>query len=138
MSGVARAGPARLAALALLTCTLWPAQADNASQEYYTALINVTVQEPGRGAPLTFRIDRGRYGLDSPKAEVRGQVLAPLPIHGGKCLAGDETGRGVGGGLHPSLCLGAPRAAQPAALGRGRGGAQPGLLAARKEAPERG
>uniref|UniRef100_A0A9L0R388 E3 ubiquitin-protein ligase RNF130 n=1 Tax=Equus caballus TaxID=9796 RepID=A0A9L0R388_HORSE len=78
----ARAGPARLAALALLTCSLWPARADNASQEYYTALINVTVQEPGRGGPLTFRIDRGRYGLDSPKAEVRGQVLAPLPIHG--------------------------------------------------------
>lgn len=84
MSGAARAGPARLAALALLTCSLWPARADNASQEYYTALINVTVQEPGRGAPLTFRIDRGRYGLDSPKAEVRGQVLAPLPIHGGE------------------------------------------------------
>ncbi|XP_008273213.1 E3 ubiquitin-protein ligase RNF130 isoform X5 [Oryctolagus cuniculus] len=82
MSGTARAGPARLAALALLTCGLWPARADNASQEYYTALINVTVQEPGRGAPLTFRIDRGRYGLDSPKAEVRGQVLAPLPLHG--------------------------------------------------------
>ncbi|KAF6082764.1 ring finger protein 130 [Phyllostomus discolor] len=82
MSGATRAGPARLAALALLTCSLWPARADNASQEYYTALINVTVQEPGRGAPLTFRIDRGRYGLDSPKAEVRGQVLAPLPIHG--------------------------------------------------------
>ncbi|XP_025149756.1 E3 ubiquitin-protein ligase RNF130 isoform X3 [Bubalus kerabau] len=83
MSGAARSGPARLAAFALLTCSLWPARADNASQEYYTALINVTVQEPGRGAPLTFRIDRGRYGLDSPKAEVRGQVLAPLPIHGG-------------------------------------------------------
>ncbi|KAB0385113.1 hypothetical protein FD755_000069 [Muntiacus reevesi] len=82
MSGSAPAGPARLAAFALLTCSLWPARADNASQEYYTALINVTVQEPGRGAPLTFRIDPGRYGLDSPKAEVRGQVLAPLPIHG--------------------------------------------------------
>ncbi|EAW53774.1 ring finger protein 130, isoform CRA_c [Homo sapiens] len=82
MSCAGRAGPARLAALALLTCSLWPARADNASQEYYTALINVTVQEPGRGAPLTFRIDRGRYGLDSPKAEVRGQVLAPLPLHG--------------------------------------------------------
>lgn len=90
MSGAARAGPARLAALALLTCSLWPARADNASQEYYTALINVTVQEPGRGAPLTFRIDRGRYGLDSPKAEVRGQVLAPLPIHGGECLAAER------------------------------------------------
>ncbi|XP_075849848.1 E3 ubiquitin-protein ligase RNF130 isoform X5 [Microcebus murinus] len=82
MGGAARAGLARLAALTLLACGLWPARADNASQEYYTALINVTVQEPGRGAPLTFRIDRGRYGLDSPKAEVRGQVLAPLPLHG--------------------------------------------------------
>lgn len=102
MSGAARAGPARLAALALLTCSLWPARADNASQEYYTALINVTVQEPGRGAPLTFRIDRGRYGLDSPKAEVRGQVLAPLPIHGGECQAGGEAGRGAGEGPHPA------------------------------------
>lgn len=102
MSGAARAGPARLAALALLACSLWPARADNASQEYYTALINVTVQEPGRGAPLTFRIDRGRYGLDSPKAEVRGQVLAPLPIHGGERRAGGEAGRGVGGGPRPA------------------------------------
>lgn len=97
MSGAARAGPARLAALALLTCSLWPARADNASQEYYTALINVTVQEPGRGAPFTFRIDRGRYGLDSPKAEVRGQVLAPLPIHGGECRPEARPGA-VGGG----------------------------------------
>lgn len=88
MGGAARAGPARLAALALLACSVWRARADSASQEYYTALINVTVQEPGRGAPLTFRVDRGRYGLDSPKAEVRGQVLAPLPIHGGECGAG--------------------------------------------------
>lgn len=108
MSGVARAGPARLAALALLTCTLWPAQADNASQEYYTALINVTVQEPGRGAPLTFRIDRGRYGLDSPKAEVRGQVLAPLPIHGGRCPAGDETRRGLAAVSTPTYASGPP------------------------------
>lgn len=102
MSGAARVGPARLAALALLTCSLWPTRADNASQEYYTALINVTVQEPGRGAPLTFRIDRGRYGLDSPKAEVRGQVLAPLPIHGGECWAGAEARLGVGGGPGPA------------------------------------
>lgn len=110
MSGAARAGPARLAALALLTCSLWPTRADNASQEYYTALINVTVQEPGRGTPLTFRIDRGRYGLDSPKAEVRGQVLAPLPIHGGEAGAGAggrAGGRGRGGGV--AGCLRAVR-----------------------------
>lgn len=102
MSGAARAGPARLAALALLTCSLWPTRADNASQEYYTALINVTVQEPGRGTPLTFRIDRGRYGLDSPKAEVRGQVLAPLPIHGGE--AGARGRAGGGGAAGPGVC----------------------------------
>lgn len=147
MSGAARAGPARLAALALLTCSLWPARADNASQEYYTALINVTVQEPGRGAPLTFRIDRGRYGLDSPKAEVRGQVLAPLPIHGGECRAAESGGRarggaGAGDGPHPgrgSWGAGAADTAPPPRPGsqlRSAGGTgaaawvvvQPGLL----------
>lgn len=102
MSGAARAGSARFAALALLTCSLWPTRADNASQEYYTALINVTVQEPGRGTPLTFRIDRGRYGLDSPKAEVRGQVLAPLPIHGGE--AGARGRAGDAGAAEPGVC----------------------------------
>ncbi|KAF5924795.1 hypothetical protein HPG69_017843, partial [Diceros bicornis minor] len=58
-------------------------RADGTSQECCTALIDRTVQEPGRGAPLSFRINRWRYWLDWPKAEVRGQVLAPLPIHGG-------------------------------------------------------
>uniref|UniRef100_A0A8C5Y8Y7 PA domain-containing protein n=1 Tax=Microcebus murinus TaxID=30608 RepID=A0A8C5Y8Y7_MICMU len=55
---------AGLARLARSRC--WPAACaggGNASQEYYTALINVTVQEPGR-------------------AEVRGQVLAPQPLYG--------------------------------------------------------
>ncbi|KAK2118420.1 hypothetical protein P7K49_005307 [Saguinus oedipus] len=103
MSCAGRAGPARLAALALLTCSLWSVRADNASQEYYTALINVTVQEPGRSAPLTFRIDRGRYGLDSPKAEVRGQVLAPLPLHGGECRAGAGGLSAAGGSPRPWL-----------------------------------
>lgn len=113
MSGAARAGPARLAALALLTCSLWPARADNASQEYYTALINVTVQEPGRGAPLTFRIDRGRYGLDSPKAEVRGQVLAPLPIHGGECRGAERRSRRGGGRRPPGAGARGRRAQRP-------------------------
>lgn len=114
MSGAARAGPARLAALALLTCSLWPTRADNASQEYYTALINVTVQEPGRGTPLTFRIDRGRYGLDSPKAEVRGQVLAPLPIHGGEAGAEARGRAGVAGAAWPGVC--APFGRRPKGL----------------------
>lgn len=135
MSGAARAGPARLAALALLTCSLWPTRADNASQEYYTALINVTVQEPGRGTPLTFRIDRGRYGLDSPKAEVRGQVLAPLPIHGGE--AGGPSPRSGGGqgargrrgrvsarGSAASLGNRGPRAVEPGLLPAGERGSR--------------
>ncbi|KAB0364240.1 hypothetical protein FD754_008396, partial [Muntiacus muntjak] len=35
----------------------------HASQECYTALINVTVQEPGRGSPFYIHIHRGRYEL---------------------------------------------------------------------------
>lgn len=55
------------------------------------ALISVMVQEPGCGVLLTFPIDCRRYGLDSPKmllhrygpkAEVHGQVLSRLRIHG--------------------------------------------------------
>ncbi|KAB0385936.1 hypothetical protein FD755_000892, partial [Muntiacus reevesi] len=35
----------------------------HASQECYTALVNVTVQEPGRGSPFYIHIHRGRYEL---------------------------------------------------------------------------
>ncbi|XP_018771019.1 E3 ubiquitin-protein ligase RNF130 isoform X3 [Serinus canaria] len=61
---------------------VWPAGADNASQAYYTALINVTVLSPERGGPTLLRIDRGRYGQDSPKVEVKGLLVAPVPING--------------------------------------------------------
>ncbi|XP_069510191.1 E3 ubiquitin-protein ligase RNF130 isoform X2 [Ambystoma mexicanum] len=57
------------------------AEAENPNADYYNALVNVTVLEPGSG-PMHLRIDGGRYGLDSPKAEAKGLVLAPLPIHG--------------------------------------------------------
>lgn len=74
--------------LLLLPLLLWhgrvrPAGADNASQAYYTALINVTVLSPERGGPTLLRIDRGRYGQDSPKVEVKGLLVAPVPINGG-------------------------------------------------------
>lgn len=74
--------------LLLLSLLLWhgrvrPAGADNASQAYYTALINVTVLSPERGGPTLLRIDRGRYGQDSPKVEVKGLLVAPVPINGG-------------------------------------------------------
>ncbi|XP_037673396.1 LOW QUALITY PROTEIN: E3 ubiquitin-protein ligase RNF130 [Choloepus didactylus] len=54
------------------------------AQKYYTALINVTVQEPGQRRPSHLRVGpRAAIGRDSPKAEVLGgQVLAPLPLHG--------------------------------------------------------
>ncbi|XP_068264524.1 E3 ubiquitin-protein ligase RNF130 isoform X4 [Nyctibius grandis] len=68
--------------LLLWHCWLRPAGADNASQAYYTALINVTVLSPERGGPTLLRIDRGRYGQDSPKVEVKGLLVAPVPING--------------------------------------------------------
>lgn len=90
--------------LLLWHCWLWPAGADNASQAYYTALINVTVLSPERGGPTLLRIDRGRYGQDSPKVEVKGLLVAPVPINGGNGLGGggEELARG------PCHCWGSP------------------------------
>ncbi|XP_034961532.1 E3 ubiquitin-protein ligase RNF130 isoform X1 [Zootoca vivipara] len=68
--------------LVLFNCYALPASADNASQAYYTALINVTVLSPDRSTPTLLILERGRYGQDSPKVAVRGQLLAPLPING--------------------------------------------------------
>ncbi|XP_071426687.1 E3 ubiquitin-protein ligase RNF130 isoform X1 [Pithys albifrons albifrons] len=77
-------GPSVLQLLLLPLLLLWlgPAGADNASQAYYTALINVTVLSPERGGHIMLRIDRGRYGQDSPKVEVKGLLVAPVPING--------------------------------------------------------
>lgn len=76
-------GSSVLLLLLLWHCRLRPAGADNASQAYYTALINVTVLSPERGGPTLLRIDRGRYGQDSPKVEVKGLLVTPVPINGG-------------------------------------------------------
>ncbi|XP_049685789.1 E3 ubiquitin-protein ligase RNF130 isoform X4 [Accipiter gentilis] len=75
-------GSSVLLLLLLWHCWVRPAGADNASQAYYTALINVTVLSPERGGPTLLRIDRGRYGQDSPKVEVKGLLVAPVPING--------------------------------------------------------
>uniref|UniRef100_A0A674KG49 PA domain-containing protein n=1 Tax=Terrapene triunguis TaxID=2587831 RepID=A0A674KG49_9SAUR len=75
------AGAAR-AFLVLVNCCVLLASADNTSQAYYTALINVTVLNPDRVSPALLRLDRGRYGRDSPKVEVKGLLLAPVPING--------------------------------------------------------
>lgn len=80
-----RSGGGSALLLLLGHCWLWAAGADdNGSQlSYYTALINVTVLSPERGGPTLLRIDRGRYGQDSPKVEVKGLLVTPVPINGG-------------------------------------------------------
>lgn len=60
------------------------ASADNGNQLYTAALINVTLSNPDRSTWYVY--DHGRYGQDSPKVAVRGLLLAPLPINGGKAL----------------------------------------------------
>ncbi|XP_063204928.1 E3 ubiquitin-protein ligase RNF130 isoform X3 [Chroicocephalus ridibundus] len=79
-----RNGGSSVLLLLLPLLLLWHGRvgADNASQAYYTALINVTVLSPERGGPTLLRIDRGRYGQDSPKVEVKGLLVAPVPING--------------------------------------------------------
>ncbi|XP_015149419.2 E3 ubiquitin-protein ligase RNF130 isoform X2 [Gallus gallus] len=79
-----RSGGGSALLLLLGHCWLWAAGADdNGSQlSYYTALINVTVLSPERGGPTLLRIDRGRYGQDSPKVEVKGLLVTPVPING--------------------------------------------------------
>ncbi|XP_075458171.1 E3 ubiquitin-protein ligase RNF130 isoform X4 [Ascaphus truei] len=68
-----------LPVLVLLPCSMVLSGADNSNMEYYNAVVNVTIQEPGS---VLLKIDGGRYGLDSPKTEAKGLVLTPVPIHG--------------------------------------------------------
>lgn len=70
--------------LVLFNCYILLASADNTNQAYYSALVNVTVWNSERSAPTLLRLDRGRYGQDSPKVAVKGLLVAPLPINGGK------------------------------------------------------
>lgn len=95
-----RSGGGSALLLLLGHCWLWAAGADdNGSQlSYYTALINVTVLSPERGGPTLLRIDRGRYGQDSPKVEVKGLLVTPVPINGGNGPAPRRVGARGGGG----------------------------------------
>lgn len=77
-----------LPVLVLLNCYPLLASADNTNQAYYSALVNVTVWNSERSAPILLRLDRGRYGQDSPKVAVKGLLVAPLPINGGKPFLG--------------------------------------------------
>ncbi|XP_029439831.1 E3 ubiquitin-protein ligase RNF130 isoform X2 [Rhinatrema bivittatum] len=66
--------------LVLLPCSVLVSGADKSGMDY--AAVNVTVFEPGGGAPLLLRIDDGIYGMESPKTEAKGLVLSPVLIHG--------------------------------------------------------
>ncbi|XP_043925531.1 E3 ubiquitin-protein ligase RNF130 isoform X3 [Protopterus annectens] len=55
--------------------------AENNSQEYYTAVLNASTTEGGKTVVLT-RVNEGRYGLDSPKTDVKGVLVAPVVVHG--------------------------------------------------------
>ncbi|KAG8438971.1 hypothetical protein GDO86_005234, partial [Hymenochirus boettgeri] len=67
--------------LVLFPCSMVQSGQDAANLENYSALINVTVQDPNNH-PVLLRIDGGRYGLDSPKTEAKGLLLTPIAIHG--------------------------------------------------------
>lgn len=70
--------------LVLFNCYPLQASADNSNLIYYTALVNVTVLNPDRSTSASITLERARYGQTSPKISVKGLLLAPLPINGGK------------------------------------------------------
>ncbi|XP_018110428.1 E3 ubiquitin-protein ligase RNF130 isoform X3 [Xenopus laevis] len=67
--------------LVLLPCSMVQSGSDTANVENYSALVNVTIQDPSSN-PVLLRIDGGRYGLDSAKTEAKGLLLTPVHIHG--------------------------------------------------------
>ncbi|XP_077182724.1 E3 ubiquitin-protein ligase RNF130 isoform X2 [Paroedura picta] len=68
--------------LVLFNCYTVLASADNTNQAPYSALVNVTVWNTERSTPILLRLDRGRYGQNSPKVAVKGLLVVPLPING--------------------------------------------------------
>ncbi|XP_053574620.1 E3 ubiquitin-protein ligase RNF130 isoform X1 [Bombina bombina] len=67
--------------LVLLPYSLALSGIDNSNMEAISALVNVTILDPGSNT-IHLRIDEGRYGVDSPKTEAKGIVLTPVPVHG--------------------------------------------------------
>ncbi|CAH2275985.1 E3 ubiquitin- ligase RNF130 isoform X1 [Pelobates cultripes] len=67
--------------LVLLPSTLVLSASDTTNMEFFNAVVNITIQDPSTNLLLQ-RIDGGRYGLDSPKTEVKGILIMPMPIHG--------------------------------------------------------
>ncbi|KAF5898034.1 RING finger protein, partial [Clarias magur] len=50
-------------------------------EEWYTAFVNISYQDPGTAELRTEKTESGRYGEHSPKREARGPVFIPLPGH---------------------------------------------------------
>uniref|UniRef100_A0A8C5Q7H9 Ring finger protein 130 n=2 Tax=Leptobrachium leishanense TaxID=445787 RepID=A0A8C5Q7H9_9ANUR len=67
--------------LVLLHSTLVHSASDTTNMEFFNAVVNITIQDPSTNLLLQ-RIDGGRYGLDSPKTEVKGVLITPMPNHG--------------------------------------------------------
>lgn len=50
-------------------------------EEWYTAFVNISYQDPASSELKTEKSESGRYGEHSPKREARGPVFIPLPGH---------------------------------------------------------
>ncbi|XP_027001748.1 RING finger protein 150a isoform X2 [Tachysurus fulvidraco] len=50
-------------------------------EEWYTAFVNISYQDPATAELKTEKTESGRYGEHSPKREARGPVFIPLPGH---------------------------------------------------------
>uniref|UniRef100_A0A8C5Q4S5 Ring finger protein 130 n=1 Tax=Leptobrachium leishanense TaxID=445787 RepID=A0A8C5Q4S5_9ANUR len=85
--------------LVLLHSTLVHSASDTTNMEFFNAVVNITIQDPSTNLLLQ-RIDGGRYGLDSPKTEVKGVLITPMPNHGGTgdivaIIVSESTGRDI-------------------------------------------
>ncbi|KAG2455799.1 GOLI ligase, partial [Polypterus senegalus] len=72
--------------LLVLPRCLLPIWADNSTapkEEQYNALLKVNILDSSGNNHKVLKIEDGRYGQESPKAEAKGVVIAPVPIHGG-------------------------------------------------------
>ncbi|XP_028668499.1 E3 ubiquitin-protein ligase RNF130 isoform X1 [Erpetoichthys calabaricus] len=71
--------------LLVLPRCLLPIWADNSTapkEEQYNALLKVNILDSSGNNHKVLKIEDGRYGQESPKAEAKGVVIAPVPIHG--------------------------------------------------------
>ncbi|XP_018592853.1 E3 ubiquitin-protein ligase RNF130 isoform X2 [Scleropages formosus] len=69
----------------VLPCFFLSARADkgmSSKDDYFSATVNATALDSKGNVRHVLSKDDGRYGQDSPRADARGVVIAPAPIHG--------------------------------------------------------